>query len=993
MSQVLEYLNQKGIVYKLSGTEAIIRCPNCGKEKLSININTSLYQCFVCQASDKSSIFAKGHLHSLQEFYGDIISISPIIPSDSKPTANFSLLVERYHHDILSNKKALKYLFGRGINIESIKRFKLGVVLSKSQWWISIPAFKGEVPVFIKYRKLPPDERSDLEKCEREVGGESILFNYNCIDGNNELYITEGELDAITLIQQGYENVVGTTVGAGTLKSDWYDQLILKDKLILAFDSDAAGQKSAREVWATRLGISKCWNLEYPPGEDTNSYFQTHTKGDFAELVKGAKQFKVAGIKSTLDVLLEMYRRSQTNYEEVFELPWPSVNRLIGGGFKRGRLITLGAPPATGKCVKWDTNIIDTKYGNLYTIKDFINMKNSFIYNKEISSISSPNNKFSKEFISEYVDSGLQKCFRVETELGNYIECPDHNKLLTINGWKKISELSVGDKIAVPKKINILGTDFLDQDVARLLGYIITEGCTINKTRTISFSSTEKDLIDDLKNICIKFDSELKIQGKSTNKDFRITRLHRNNTASGIYNLIKYFGLINKYSYEKFIPQQIFSSTKETIQNFIYALWSCDGWVCNRRVGKKTSKEIGYSSSSFKLAQQVQHLLLRFGIVTRLRKKKTYRRDNYIVYCNSYTDIKLFHDNFKLCSRKQKKLDKIIKLGYINKQSRNIDLIDKKYWKVVIEELRKHKISIPKIYKEYKPNRKGRKCPNYTRPVYRDFLKLAIDKTNSDILKDILYSDVGFVKIKSINNIGIHQTYDLSVPTTKCFIANDILIHNTSFAMQICHHFAVKYNLASLFFCLEMSEIELMMKVLQLHFDLNYTEVNYSDAMLYLPQLENFPLYFGYSSKVTPDIFYNTAQEVRNRYDVQFCVFDNLQRMIRTGEESDMARASSVFKDISLNLNIPMLLISQPRKMDNKTEITYDDLKGTSAIGADADEIILMMRRRIREATSTNESLEPKTRIIIDKSRFSAGGTTYLEMLGSKSRFIEWTKN
>jgi hypothetical protein len=36
------------------------------------------------------------------------------------------------------------------------------------------------------------------------------------------------EFDAITLLQQGYENVIGITVGAGTLKSEWYDQLVLK---------------------------------------------------------------------------------------------------------------------------------------------------------------------------------------------------------------------------------------------------------------------------------------------------------------------------------------------------------------------------------------------------------------------------------------------------------------------------------------------------------------------------------------------------------------------------------------------------------------------------------------------------------------------------------------------------------------------------------------------------------------------------------------------
>jgi len=49
--------------------------------------------------------------------------------------------------------------------------------------------------------------------------------------------------------------------------------------------------------------------------------------------------------------------------------------------------------------------------------------------------------------------------------------------------------------------------------------------------------------------------------------------------------------------------------------------------------------------------------------------------------------------------------------------------------------------------------------------------------------------------------------------------------------------------------------------------------------------------------------------EVRNRYGVGIGVFDNLQRMIRSGEEADMGKASGMFKDITMDLNMPFLLI------------------------------------------------------------------------------------
>ena len=170
---------------------------------------------------------------------------------------------------------------------------------------------------------------------------------------------------------------------------------------------------------------------------------------------------------------------------------------------------------------------------------------------------------------------------------------------------------------------------------------------------------------------------------------------------------------------------------------------------------------------------------------------------------------------------------------------------------------------------------------------------------------------------------------------------------------------------------------------MQLEYNLHIDEVNPMDGLVYADSLKDLPLYFGYSSKVTPDIFYNTMKEARNRYGVQIGVFDNLQRMVRTGEEKDIGQGSGVMKDIVMDLNMMLILVSQPRKMNREDNPTYDDLKGSSAIPADADEVILLHRKRAVEGGA----LEPTTRVIVDKSRFAPGGRAFLKMEGAYSRF------
>ena len=71
---VIQYLSEEGIDYKPVGNnEVVITCPGCGKKKLSININTGLFRCFTCEATDESSTFANGHISVIQKHLGHII--------------------------------------------------------------------------------------------------------------------------------------------------------------------------------------------------------------------------------------------------------------------------------------------------------------------------------------------------------------------------------------------------------------------------------------------------------------------------------------------------------------------------------------------------------------------------------------------------------------------------------------------------------------------------------------------------------------------------------------------------------------------------------------------------------------------------------------------------------------------------------------------------------------------------------------------------------
>jgi hypothetical protein len=95
--------------------------------------------------------------------------------------------------------------------------------------------------------------------------------------------------------------------------------------------------------------------------------------------------------------------------------------------------------------------------------------------------------------------------------------------------------------------------------------------------------------------------------------------------------LLKEHDLYGKNAFQKYIPNSIYKLSNSQLKIFLSRLYATDGWACIRKSIEKRFNneylalvpEIGYCSVSKRLVEDIQRLLLRFGIVSKLRKKKT----------------------------------------------------------------------------------------------------------------------------------------------------------------------------------------------------------------------------------------------------------------------------------------------------------------------------------------------------------------------------------
>lgn len=159
----------------------------------------------------------------------------------------------------------------RHITAETAKLFKVGRLGRE----IVFPSYgPGGGLVAVKYLGL--DRKDGKKVMRKESGCAPCLFGWQAIiPGAREVVIAEGEIDAMTWRQMGY-NALSLPNGVGDLTGwieyDW-DALQCFDSIYLAFDNDQPGRDAVEKV-VKRLGLHRCRDVVLPGHKDANEALQ-----------------------------------------------------------------------------------------------------------------------------------------------------------------------------------------------------------------------------------------------------------------------------------------------------------------------------------------------------------------------------------------------------------------------------------------------------------------------------------------------------------------------------------------------------------------------------------------------------------------------------------------------------------------------------------------------------------------------------------------------
>jgi replicative DNA helicase len=226
-------------------------------------------------------------------------------------------------------------------------------------------------------------------------------------------------------------------------------------------------------------------------------------------------------------------------------------------------------------------------------------------------------------------------------------------------------------------------------------------------------------------------------------------------------------------------------------------------------------------------------------------------------------------------------------------------------------------------------------------------------------LHHLAQSDVYWDKIDSIEPLGEQQVYDLTVPVTHNFVADNMIVHNTSLQNAVALTAARRHGKRIAMFNLEMSGEQLVQRMISAETRIDSQRLRRGDLqehewpifMEAIGRLSETRIFIDDTPSITPNQLRTKCRRLYAEHGLDLVMIDYLQLMQaertthnRVQEISEISRA---LKGLARELDVPVMAASQlSRAVEQRQEKRplLSDLRDSGSIEQDADIVMFIYR-------------------------------------------------
>jgi len=603
---------------------------------------------------------------------------------------------------------------------------------------------------------------------------------------------------------------------------------------------------------------------------------------------------------------------------------YTDLDELLAG-LQPSTLNVVGARPSMGKCIAADTLVLDPATGELVTAAGLHQRGTAGDWVQVVSL--DRRGCFQVATPSAFVDDGHRPVFEVTTRLGRVVRTTASHPFLTVDGWRPLADLTVGTRIAVAARVSYFGHQPMRSGEVLLLAHYLGDG---------GLRGSE----DQRRDAAVLRCREMDVDGLA---------------------LLRRHGLFHADHRTVAMPKAIARLPRDQLLRFLERLLEA-----NRQARMGRQPRVSFVGRSEPLVRTVQHLLLRFGVVTSLHAvREQHRGAERTVYALVVEPVSAHAADVDAAARLGVPVRALAAAGRAPSPA-----------------------GVPAA--PAPPGRPG--PPDGLRPIVAGPPSPAAPRRPSR-------PDVCWDEIVAITPKGEQQVYDLTVPGLANFLAADVVVHNTSFALGIAVHVAVEAGLPALFFSLEMGHSELTMRILSSEARVDsqkfrtgkLSEQDWSKIGRAIGRLE-VPLFIDDNPNVTVMEIRAKARRLAQRYTkLGVIVVDYLQlmtgRMSAENRQVEVSEISRGLKILARELQTPVIALSQlSRNLESRADKRpmLSDLRESGSIEQDADVVMFIYRDEVYNQESADRGV---AEIIVAKQRNGPIGTKRLVFLGPYTRF------
>jgi DNA polymerase III alpha subunit/intein/homing endonuclease len=449
------------------------------------------------------------------------------------------------------------------------------------------------------------------------------------------------------------------------------------------------------------------------------------------------------------------------------------------------------------ECVVGETRVVDAATGRWPTINEIVSGRA-----KLTTTIACDGDlRLRPRRVVAVKSSGVKPVWRLRTALGHTIAATAEHPFLTMGGWRPLEKLRVGDHVAAARSLPTLGWLRWPHHEIVVLADLIAEG-NLCHPNTLYFYTASSMHCQAFVRAVERFPNTHAVIERNKNCfSVRVRRIDRDR-PTGAVEWARSLGIWGHGAREKRLPSEVFALCDSNIALLLARLWEGDG-------GFSLAGHASYDTASERLGCEIQHLLLRLGIVARLyRRVRSYRGrklQHNVVSVTGEEPLRRFwqHVGRRLIDPKKRKRSKTLATRRNARMTR--DIIPLEVCKTIRRERDRAGLTWIEIGRRTGLVLREIVSPTRKKIGFRRYVieRLAV-ALHSRELRRLAGSDVYWDKVVAIKELGHQATYDLKIEGDHSFLANNLIVHNShalSFALLVYDSAWLKCHEPAAFTC------------------------------------------------------------------------------------------------------------------------------------------------------------------------------------------------